>query len=558
MAPAYGIDPLRLSETGWGVVFSSKLSPSPSRVREALGELLELRHAQAGELYVEYSCDPAESAYSFLSRNGAGPGPADPKRVPYYLLLVGSPADISFSFQTQLSVQYAVGRLNFDSVEEYARYAHGVVEAEVSGINRKRVMAFFGPENSGDRMTRQLNDELLEPLSRELEKKVSDWDIQLVNRGAATKAQLVDLLGGTDTPAFLMTGAHGMVFPPGHEAQEAMQGALVCSDWGYDMAGGSGSISDEYFFAAHDVHDAADLSGMMVFAFGCFTAGTPMHDSFDVAYEPAVDRTVLARSPFISALPNRLLGKPGGGALAVIGNIDRAWSLSWHLGPEGPQIETFLSSLSQLLAGQPVGHAMEYFSQRYAELAAQLSELLKEGDIGNDEQLQEIRRLKLATADAQNFVILGDPATRIQPVGRLMPRSFADDSRASRPRVEQARTGSAEDSRSARSRKIKLGDRLGALSDEVHDVDQLGYKYYIQAFADLISSPHTSPPLTIGVFGAWGVGKSFLLNGVKNELKGQRLDEGQSSPVRVHIVSFNAWEYSSNKEIWPGLIRKLV
>ncbi len=85
------------------------------------------RKPQAGKYYYEFEgykgYRPDDSHLDFLARQGMGPGQADPGKVPYYLLIVGDPEAIPFAFQYQLDVQYAVGRIWFDTVEEYARYA---------------------------------------------------------------------------------------------------------------------------------------------------------------------------------------------------------------------------------------------------------------------------------------------------------------------------------------------------------------------------------------------------------------------------------------------------
>ena len=426
-----GLDPAKLAEAGWGVVFPQ--SVDAALLRDALAPLLDHRKNEAGRFFRELSGDDGyregDTKVAFLARQKAGPGPADPEKVPYYLLLVGDPEAIPFSFQYQLDVQYAVGRLHFDTLEEYRRYAESVVTAETGRVERHRRAAFFAPANPDDSVSEATSAYLAKPLADAVRLAQPGWTVDAALGEAATRDRLGRLLAGGDAgdivnnghagqpghpgdpggdPAFLFAACHGLGFPTGDPQQREHQGALVCQDWPGPAARG---IDREHYFAGEDVGEHAHVHGLVAFCFACFGAGTPRWDDF--TEQGKGDRRALSPGAFLGRLPQRLLGHREGGALAIVGHVERAWGFSYAWTDAGPQTGVFESAVKRLLAGQPVGWAMEYFNQRYAELASDLAAGIEALGFGKKRDETALADLWTASHDARNYTILGDPAVRL-------------------------------------------------------------------------------------------------------------------------------------------------
>ncbi len=403
-----------IEDAGWGVIFAMN---TDTAVRKALVPLLEHRRSEAtrkNRAYFKEFRDkdgyrPKDTKWTFFQRHGVATGAPDPEVMPYYLLIVGDPESIPFSFQYDLDVEYAVGRLHFETVEEYARYAHSVVQAETLPLALDRRAVFFGPRNPDDPATERTSESLVAPLAEWASRDVEGWDIQVVLRDEATKQRLGRVLGGAETPALAFTASHGMGFPSEDPRQLSDQGALVCQDWPGPLKWGK-PLSPEFYFTAGDVGDDARPFGMIAFLWSCFSGGTPHWDDYQ-APSPQV-RQAIAPQAFVARLPQRLLAHPNGGALAVIARVAQAGNTFFMVERVRRTLGFFNNTLKRLMEGYPVGLAMEYFNRRYSDLAAERNAQQNELRYGGASDDDKLKQMWSATIDARNYVILGDPAVR--------------------------------------------------------------------------------------------------------------------------------------------------
>ncbi len=88
----------------------------------------------------------------------------------------------------------------------------------------------------------------------------------------------------------------------------------------------------------------------------------------------------------------------------------------------------------------------------------------------------------------------------------------------------------------------------GLIDDQPTNEDLLDFEAYAQAFAQMILHKDTKTPLTLGIYGNWGTGKTSLMKMIEGRLK----TEG------ILTIWFNAWQYSREDELWAAFLQSVL
>jgi hypothetical protein len=90
------------------------------------------------------------------------------------------------------------------------------------------------------------------------------------------------------------------------------------------------------------------------------------------------------------------------------------------------------------------------------------------------------------------------------------------------------------------------GGNVRLLDDNPTDEDLLGFAVRARLLCEVIAGA-TRLPLTVGIFGSWGSGKTSLMRMVEAKLRDDH----------VKTVWFNAWKYDRKEVIWNALIQTI-
>eukprot|EP00903_Cladosiphon_okamuranus_P001801 g1799.t1 len=87
--------------------------------------------------------------------------------------------------------------------------------------------------------------------------------------------------------------------------------------------------------------------------------------------------------------------------------------------------------------------------------------------------------------------------------------------------------------------------------------DTLNIGRYVDAFARVMSSRTLIPPLSIGLFGDWGSGKTFFMEKLFKRIEKNRKDTSPESQElyyqNICQIRFNAWHYAETN-LWASLV----
>lgn len=333
-----------------------------------------------------------------------------PGRLPWYLLLVGSPEVLPWSVQYLLNTSAFVGRLDLEEAA-LERYVDALLSNWSGAACRPDRPVVWGVDHGGTDITRLMRQSIADPVAERLASDPQiNGNVRKLTGPGASAAALIGALSEA-TPALVVTTSHGMTGPLHDRDLMGRQLGLL--------------VDEEHKLLDPDSLLAAwQPDGAIWYSHACCSAGSDAETRYKglVPKDSTVEQVLLGVAGLgarVAPLPTRLLGaeKP---LRAFVGHVEPTFD--WTLRAETRQILTTnirQALYDHLYQAQPetLGMAFRECYLSVGQLLAQRDEAERQFNKGKPGADAAALRCRLTAYDRQSLVILGDPTAALPPLG---------------------------------------------------------------------------------------------------------------------------------------------
>lgn len=412
-----GLDNWRDPRVGWGLILPARSGRSAVELATADDAPAAIRRLVAHRNHApvfryEHQTEMLRyyGAGRDLALHSSGDGLAL-DRLPRYLLIYASPAEIPWEFQYRLGVTYFVGRLDLtgDALERYVDAVITNWSSTQSAQQRAVIWSIdLGP---GDitRITRaSIGDRLQELMAADAGQQVAPRYL----RGTAALLagrDLIDALA-SQRPGLIVTTSHGQTWPLDRPEELRRNLGLPVDSAGKPLA-------------VDELRAAWEPDGAIWYAHACCSAGCDARSRYsglfraDSSIEEAL-AGIAALGAMVAPLPRALLGadRP---LRAFIGHVEPTFDRTVKYAQTGQfTTDQLVDGLYALFRPEPVGMALHEWRERSGGLSAELEARTRGRAWGTRE-----RDLLLSIYDRQSTVLLGDPAVALVPPWASAPKT---------------------------------------------------------------------------------------------------------------------------------------